>query len=380
MTALAFWLAIAPLFWLATRLGRRLGLVPIVSQLLAACLLIPALLLADAPGLSAELLAPDWLGVLYPLAFGLLLVHILSDIAELEVSTQSLKIAVPSFAVPFACGLACAAWLLPWLSWASAIGIGLLFSITAIPVLFLYLSHIGYDAQATRRLLHAAVLVDLACWGIFGLVQGSAAPLTLLGPLAGAALPWLLHRLGVRQPLAYSLPFVVLLPLLQLAGCNALVFGIGYLLNLAWHRQPLRLPGTPERWQQLLGLFAVPLILTVGVLKVRLDQSWAAEALLPLLALLVLPIASKLAGNWLGLRWADPTALPGQRWRESVLLNIRGLTEIVFLNLLLEHQLLAPSAYLSLLLMSLFSTLLPMLIGIRPTQGTIATRSPHGAA
>jgi hypothetical protein len=63
-----------------------------------------------------------------------------------------------------------------------------------------------------------------------------------------------------------------------------------------------------------------------------------------------------------------------------VLLNIRGLTEIVFLNLLLQQQLVDPLVYFSLLLMSLFSTLLPAMLGIRqgPTHSFVESRNDQG--
>ena len=57
---------------------------------------------------GAQLIAPSWLKTLYGCSFALLLGHILADVAQLRLDPQALKIALPSFAVPFACGLACA--------------------------------------------------------------------------------------------------------------------------------------------------------------------------------------------------------------------------------------------------------------------------------
>jgi hypothetical protein len=57
-----------------------------------------------------------------------------------------------------------------------------------------------------------------------------------------------------------------------------------------------------------------------------------------------------------------------------VLLNIRGLSEIVFLNLLLQQQLISPALYFALMLMGLIATLLPALIGLhRAPLKTTAT-------
>nr|WP_286674928.1 sodium:proton antiporter [Pseudomonas subflava] len=347
--------------------GRRL--IPIVGQLLVAAIAIPALLLLWVEPhwqLSAQdLLAPTWLNLTYGLCFALLLGYILSDVIDLDLSPACLKIALPSFLVPMLAGLACSLWLLPGeRSWLSAVGIGLLFSITAIPVLYLFLQSIGYPAADTKRLLHAAILMEFLCWSLFGLAQGSSHPAALLWPLLAAALPLLLHKvLRLRHGLFYSLPFFALMLLFQQLKINALVFGIAYMLCLGWLRQPFVLPLPERAWKLLMNGLAVPLILTFGVLRVDFhgigqDYSWLAIGMLVLL-----PAISKVLGSWLGLHWADPSAAARIKWHESLLLNIRGLTEIVFLNLLLQLQLIDSLVYFGLLLMSLFSTLLPALLG-----------------
>jgi hypothetical protein len=362
-----FWLLALVLYAMVSVLGGR-RLIPIVGQLLVAALAIPALLLLWAePHLhlsAAELLAPGWLDLAYGLCFALLLGYILSDVIDLDLSPACVKIALPSFLVPMIAGLACSLWLLPGeRGWLSAIGIGLLFSITAIPVLYLFLQSIGYPAADSKRLLHAAILMDFMCWSLFGLAQGSSQPTTLLWPLLAALLPLLLRSLRLNHPAFYSLPFFALMLAFEQLELNALVFGIGYMLCLGYLRQPFVLPLAERHWKLAMNGLAVPLILTYGVLRVDfhgLDQhlSWLVIG-----TLLALPVISKVLGSWLGLHWADPAAAARIKWRESLLLNIRGLTEIVFLNLLLQLQLIDSTVYFGLLLMSLFSTLLPALLG-----------------
>lgn len=367
MTVALFWLLALTLYALVAAVGGR-RLIPIVGQLLVAALAIPALLLLWAEPhwqLNAvDLIAPEWLSIAYGLCFALLLGYILSDVIDLDLSPACVKIALPSFLVPMLAGVACSLWLLPGeRGWLSAVGIGLLFSITAIPVLYLFLQSIGYPAADTKRLLHAAILMDFMCWSLFGLAQGSSHPAALLWPLLAALLPLLLRGLRLRHPLFYSLPFFVLMLAFQQLGLNALVFGIAYMLCLGYLRQPFVLPLAERHWKLLMNGLAVPLILTYGVLRVDFhgigqDLSW-----LVLGTLLALPVISKVLGSWLGLHWADPAASARIKWRESLLLNIRGLTEIVFLNLLLQLQLIDSMVYFGLLLMSLFSTLLPALLG-----------------
>jgi hypothetical protein len=380
MTSVLAWLALLALFALATWLGNRLRLIPVVSQLLLATLGLPLLMLWTTPlGLGAsELLAPTWLEPLYGVAFTLLLGHILSDVVDLQLEPGSLQIALPSFFVPFFCGLACAFWLLPEHSVLSNIAVGLLFALTAIPVLFLYLQHLGYPVAKIRQLLQAAIMMDLLCWLIFGLAQGSSAPATLLWPLLAAGLPLLLKLLPWRSARLNGGCFLALLLLMQQLQLNALVFGIAYLLLLTTLRLPLRLPLPAGVLRWLQTWLAVPLILAFGLLHIDWHGAWLAYSAWQFGALLLLPIISKLAGNWLGLAWAagQLRAYAGQ-WRESLLLNTRGLTEIIFLNLLLQQQIISPALYFALMLSSLISTLLPALAGAYPKTVSHEARSRY---
>ncbi|OPG76290.1 sodium:proton antiporter [Pseudomonas ogarae] len=367
MMILLFWLMALGLFAVATHIGRRFGLIPIVSQLLLATFGLPLLMYFwIEPGWQlsgAQLVSPVWLKNLYSLAFALLLGHILSDVIDLRLDRQSVKIALPSFVVPFACGLATAFWLLPPQPWISSLAVGLLFAITAIPVLYLYLRHIDYRPAATRRLVQTAILIDLACWSLFGLAQGSLHLGSLLLPLIGACVPLLLRLFGLRQPLLYSGVFFALLVVAEHYRLNALIVGIGYLLCMAALKVPLRLPLNAAWMQDLQTYLAIPLILTFGIVQIDVHSAMNSLDWMQLAALLLLPIASKLLGNWLGLGWATASFAGASRWRESVLLNIRGLSEIVFLNLLLQQQLISPALYFTLMLMGLIATLLPAVTG-----------------
>ena len=363
-----FWLMALLMFALATRLGRYLGLIPIVSQLLLATFCLPLLMLFWVEPhwqlSGAQLVAPVWLKTLYGLSFAMVLGHILSDVIDVKMDRQSLKIALPSFCVPFMAGLLCALWFFPAQPWISSLALGLVFAITAIPVLYLYLQHIDYPPEATRRLVQTAIFIDLTCWSLFGIAQGSLNLTSLLLPLLGACMPLLLRAVRVRQPVVYSLTFFALLVVAEHYKLNALILGIGYLLCMARLKQPWVLPVSAQWFKRLQTWLAIPLILTFGIVQINVHSAMDSLSWSQLSALIVVPIASKMLGNWLGLRWA-PLSFPGaSRWRESVLLNIRGLSEIVFLNLLLQQQLISPALYFALMLMSLLATLLPALLGM----------------
>jgi len=388
VTILAFWALALMLFALATRLGRKVNLIPIVSQLLMATFGVPLLMLVWVePGwqlTGAQLVAPIWLKTLYGMSFALVLGHILSDVIDVRLDRQSLKVAIPSFCLPLLCGVACATWILNEQSWLSALAIGLVFAITAIPVLYLYLKHIGYPLDATRRLVQTAIMIDLACWTVFGLAQGSLHLSSLALPLLGACAPLLLRALKIRQANIYGALFFALLMLAEHYRLNALIFGIGYLLCMNALKQPFALPLKPSVFKALQHYLAIPLILTFGIVQIDIHSAMGDLGWLNLLALIALPIISKLLGNWIGLRWATPSFAGASRWRESLLLNIRGLSEIVFLNLLLQQQIITPALYFALMSMSLIATLLPALAGMhRPLPSPLVplqqpqTRKPR---
>ena len=88
MMIAVFWALALALFTLASRLGKRLGLIPIVSHLLLATLVLPALMgLWVTPHWQLEgtaLIAPAWVKALYGGSFALLLGHILIDVLALR--------------------------------------------------------------------------------------------------------------------------------------------------------------------------------------------------------------------------------------------------------------------------------------------------------
>jgi len=142
---------------------------------------------------------------------------------------------------------------------------------------------------------------------------------------------------------------------------------------------PLVWPISAVWMTRLQTWIAIPLILTFGIVQINVHAAMTSLSWLQLAALLLLPIASKLLGNWLGLGWAGASFEGASRWRESLLLNIRGLSEIVFLNLLLQQQLISPVLYFALMVMGLIATLLPALAGMHspPLNIAIPARSPR---
>lgn len=356
------WLLLLSGFALVTLLCRRLGAMPILCQLLLALALPLLSLTALQP---AALLQPGWVHWLYSLSFALVMGAILADIADSRLSLNSLKIALPSFAVPFVCGLLCAGWLLTGSSAVSRMAIGFLFALTAIPVLFLYLQSIRYPLQDMADLLQAAILIDILCWGLFALAQPGPVWQMLLLPLSLGCLPLLLYGLKLRHEATLGVLFFVILAVLQVLGFNALLFGVSYALVMARLGLRIRMPLPAAGWSRVQWYLCVPVLLACGALQIDMGALDWQQASLWLPVFLLAPVLAKLVGNWLGLSWAWPHKSRSVRWQASVLLNIRGLTEVVFLNVLLAQGLIGSLLYFVFLLMSVTATLLPAVLGIR---------------
>jgi hypothetical protein len=372
-----FWIAALVLYAAITQWGRGRGIIPVVSQLAAATFILPpvlTLVVGPVAHLTGhDLIAPAWLHTLYSLCFALLLGSILADVADMRISATSVRIALPSFLVPLVAGIVTATLMMPALNGPATVAVGLLFSITAIPVLYLYLQGIDYPAEDTRRLMHAAILMDMSCWTVFALSQGAAHPLSLAWPLGAGLAPLVMrHILRVRAPWVYGLAFLVIIFTLDHYKLNTLVFGVVYMGCINVLRQPFALPAPRAAITAFQNGIAVPLILTYGIAQIDFTQAFIGFTWTRLACLLAVPVAAKLLGNWLGLKWAVPAMAPTQRWRETLLLNIRGVTEIVFLNLLFQQRIIDATLYFSIMLMGLGATLLPGL-----TSAARAARAPN---
>ncbi len=227
---------------------------------------VGAVLAGCGAAVLPDLTAAAWLKLLYACSFTLLLGCILADIADTKLSIDSIKIALPSFVVPFVCGVLCAWLFFGELTPLAVLALGLLFSITAIPVLFLYLQGIGYPSAERQRLVQAAIVIDVLCWAIFALAQSSTELWQMLRPFVGWVITAVTYQAKLRQSWLYSTVFFVMLLLLQWLAMNALLFGVLYALLVARLGLHLAIPLHAKLWYRLQWYLCVPVILMYGVL------------------------------------------------------------------------------------------------------------------
>ena len=253
-------------------------------------------------------------------------------------------------------------------------------SITAFPVLAAVLIDRGLTGtKLGTTALTCAAIDDITAWCLLALVLalvhgGSAAGGAITIALAVAFFagmvlvvrPLLARLLGPAQDQRRRLPDAAVLPVV-LAGVmlSALItdaigihtiFG-AFMFGAVMPRGSARIEQASERLQSVTGTLLLPLFFAytglrtqIGLLGAHLEL-WGWCALI-----LVASVTGKLVGGAAAARAA------GLDWQESVslgvLMNCRGLTSLIVLNIGLSLNLITPTMFTMLVVMALITTLL----------------------
>lgn len=372
-------------------LARLLGQPSVVGQMLTGIALGPSLLGWLAPGVAAGLVPPSSRGLTDTLAqLGVacfvLLVGMEVRVARGGTGTVAAVVA-GSVALPMALGCA-AAVLLPAPPvvprWAFVLFVGTALSVTAVPVLALVLREHGMARSPIGvTSLAAAGASDAVAWCLLVVVSAAAAGGGPLGRtlLLGAVLLVVagclrggLRVLDRRRPLAgLSAPVLVGAALVAAACGAALSQQAGLHSVVGPLVLGLAVPRSTElvaALEQSLGVVARAVLLPFFFLSAgfRVDLPSLGSPVVTA-GLLVAAVVGKVVGA------AVPARLTGVGRRSSVrlgiLLNTRGLTELVFLAAGLQSGLIGSSLYTSLVVVALLTTvstgpLLRVTAGPRP--------------
>lgn len=345
-----------------TVIGKKFNIIPIVTQLLLSILLLPIINYSVFPLLNiglSDFLNDSIVKSIYIFNFALLFGYILSDVIDLKYESKVLKISIPSFFIPFIAGFILSYFFFSH-NLLTDMAIGLLCAITAVPVLFIFLKNFNYDKQRTKLLIQVAIVIDILAWSILAIAKSSTHIENLIIVLLVGLTPFLLNFIVKNQKI-YSIIFFGSIILMEVLKLNSMLFGITFILSMAYLNIKFILPIKKESFILYQNYFAVPYILIYGIIQVNysnfnVDNIWI------LVSFIILPIISKLLGNWIGFIWAEKELPTKQKIKESFLLNTRGLTEIVFLNMLFQQNIINQEVYIACMLMGLISTLIPLFI------------------
>jgi Kef-type K+ transport system membrane component KefB len=301
-------------------------------------------------------------------------------------------VAVGATLLPFLLGGATAIWLAmtrydPADPVVFVLFVSVAMSITALPVLARILTDRGLsDTLVGRLALGAAAAVDGAAWVLLAVIvalAGGASPwhLVLLvpfvlvlvfvvRPLLAAALPMWTGRSG------FGLIFVGLFlsaAITEYLGLH-LVFGAFLFGAILPGRDNKLVRRQVDEVDRLCRSFLLPIFFVVAAIDVDLSGLGSAGAL-ELLVILLVAITAKLLGAYLGGRVSGLTH--GPAGAVAVLMNARGVTELVVLQVGLTIGVLDTRLYSIMVMMALVTTALtgPLLLLVQRLSGPIATPS-----
>ncbi|MFD7666783.1 cation:proton antiporter [Streptomyces sp. NPDC059788] len=388
LIALALIVAAAFVF---ARLARRLRQPAVVGEIIAGVVLGPSVL-GLLPGDLVDVLFPadvrPFLHVLSQLGLVLFMFGVGYEFDAARLRHHGLRVtavSLSSVALPFALGAGLAVLLVPWFDRAQmktdgvlvpALFLGAAMSITAFPVLARIIGERGLQKDRTGVIAVACAAVqDVLAWVVLAVVVALANsaghwPLVQLA-LSSVALPaglvWL-----VKPALAWALS-----PARRWHGAMAThaVLVVGLLLS-AWATEAIGLhavfgafafgavapraeidagaPEVPERVEQA-SLLLLPVFFVVTGLSVNLGGLGGRGALI-LLAVLAVACAGKFLGA------AGAAGLTGATRQEAtvlgVLMNTRGLTELVILNVGLGLGVLDGQLFTAMVMMAIVTTVM----------------------
>lgn len=380
-----------------SRLLRRAGQPGVVGEILGGILLGPSVF---------GLLRPTWAEALFPPA-SLANLHTLSQlgliifmfIVGMELNTEFLKrkaataliISQASVLLPFVLGAFLACFLHAEYAPAGVplhlfgLFLGIAMSITAFPVLARILQEKAMSGSSPGTLaLACAAVDDITAWCALAMAVALARGETALKSIGTAFLaaayvaamvfivkPLLRSWLDRRDPTEDSAAGAVALLVLCCCAFIAERIGIHALFGafLAGAIMPQSLNFRQDLARRLGGfstLVLLPIFFALTGLRTQLGLIHNAHSWLVFGLILSLAVAGKLGGSLLAGRWS------GLAWRESlalgVLMNTRGLVELVVLNIGYDLGLLSSSLFTMMVLMALLTTLMtgPLLNALYP--------------
>jgi Kef-type K+ transport system membrane component KefB len=366
----------------------KIGQPQVMGEMVAGILLGPSLLGWVAPKISAALFPAVSLGFLNSLSqIGLLLFMFLVgiDLNPRVLRKQKHAAIVTSHVsiiMPFFMGTLLALYLYPRLSddrvafTHFALFVGTAMSITAFPVLARILTERNLVRSRVGAMTIACAAVDdVTAWcilaGIILLVRASSVALplwlTLIGTTAYVGIMLLatrraLQRLEIiyraRAALTQNLLGVILLLVLGSAwiterlGIHAL-FG-AFLMGVIMPKRQEFVHAVKEKLESLTVVLFLPLYFAFTGLRTRLGLLSGPEMWFYCGIIIVVAVAGKFGGATFSAR------LSGMPWREAgavgVLMNTRGLMELIVLNIGLDIGVISPALFTMMVLMALVTT------------------------
>jgi Kef-type K+ transport system membrane component KefB len=272
-----------------------------------------------------------------------------------------------------------------------ALFIGVAMSITAFPVLARILTDWGLQKTRLGVLaLSCAAIDDVTAWCLLAFVvsvahaQAGSLLFTLIATIgfiffvlliARRGALWLVQRQTTRGQTPQSMFAIVCAALLLSAlvteriGIHAL-FGAFLLGTVIPHDSALA-RDIRERCEDLVVVLLLPVFFAFTGMRTQIGLVHGTRDWLVCILIVVTASLGKFGGSFLAARWT------GSDWREAaslgVLMNTRGLMELIVLNVGLDLGVLSPELFAMFVLMALVTTLMttPILHALTQSSGPL---------
>jgi Kef-type K+ transport system membrane component KefB len=374
---------------LAGSAGARIGQPRVVGEILAGIALGPSLLGLVWPDGLDYLFPPEVVTALRTLAnLGLVMFMFMIGL-ELDLRTlrghghKAVLISHASIVVPMVLAVPLALWLHPRFGAGVdragfVLFLGAAMAITAFPVLARVLQETGLHRTRVGVLtITCAAVDDVTAWcvlaGVVAVVESSGPADTVR--VVALSFGFVVAMLAVVRPLLGRLPAVPVWAAVALAlacawateriGIHA-IFG-AFMAGIAMPRDGVVQREVEDKLETATLTLLLPVFFVVVGLATRIDMLgspylWAVAA-----AVIAVAVAGKWGGSMVAAR------LAGESWRDAatvgVLMNTRGLTELVILSVGLELGVIDTTMFTVMVLMALVTTVMAT-----PLLGLVARR------
>ena len=362
----------------------RIGQQWVIGEILAGLALGPSLLGAFWPGLKIQLFPAAALPTLQTLGDIGLVLYMFSLGARLDThlmlrqSRTAIVTSISTILLPLLLGALLGFFLYPGLAGQHAnlvsfiLLVGTAMAVTAFPVLARLLAE--KDMLGTRvgmLALTCAAIDDVIAWCLLATVVAliHARGLTSLLLTIGLTILFIGFMLGILRPLlAYVdrsiqskqvlVALSIILLLLSAYATNAIgihpVFG-AFLMGIILPRRTVFIEQV-RSLDQVNNLLFLPLFFVYSGLRTQIGLISAPALWLICLLVLAVACAGKILSGSLSVRWM------GESWRESlslgVLMNTRGLVDLIVLNIGFDLGVLSPTLFAMLVIMAIVTTMM----------------------
>jgi Kef-type K+ transport system membrane component KefB len=365
-------------------LSRFIGEQWVIGEILAGLALGPSLLGHFLPGVEKTVFPVSGLPTLQTLGDIGLILYMFSLGANIDTnvmlrqSRKALVVSLTSVALPLVMGATMAYFLYPGMAGSHAnlisfmLLVGTAMAITAFPVLARLLTERNMLSTKIGTLaLTSAAVNDIIAWCLLALIiaivhaSGATSALITIGEtflfigvMLGAIRPLLLvaDRRIASKPLLLALTMIMLL--LSAYATNAIgihpVFG-AFLMGIIVPRKTLfiELVRSIDKTNSLLFL---PLYFVYTGLRTQIGLIGSPGLWLICLLVLLIACSGKIFGGAFSAR------LFGDSWKDAfglgVLMNTRGLVELIVLNIGLDLGVLSPTLFAILVIMAILTTMM----------------------